>query len=487
MVHTKSILDSFPTYEANIGMEVHVQLTTKSKIFCSCPNQVSKEPNSNICVICAGYPGTLPVLNKQVLDYAILAGLATNCTIAQKCAFDRKHYFYPDLPKNYQITQQYLPICINGYIPIRLEDGSIKKIHLDRIHIEEDAGKNIHSSMSNESFVDLNRAGTPLLEVVSKPDLSNAYEVKEYLKSLRAIVQYLQICSGNMEEGAFRADTNISVRVKGSTKLGTKREIKNVNSFNYIADAIEYELQDQLELIEQGKNIAQETRLWNSKAKKTEVMRTKEEAADYRFLPDPDLPLIEISQTWIDQLREQLPELPNEKFVRFCEFFGLTPYEADILVKDIDLANYFEKAAAHTQSKQLINWILRDLIGYTKEQKIELMSCKVTPEKLAAIVSMVDAGTINSGAAKQVFEQVAQTGDNPSDVVRQKGLEQIGSIDELEAIVKEIIAQNPTQVTQYKENNNERMFGFFVGKAMAKTQGKGNPKILSELLKRHLK
>lgn len=486
MAKTHSILNNYPEYEANIGMEVHVQLTTKSKIFCSCANKISKEPNVNICEVCAGYPGSLPVLNKQVVNYAILAGLATNCTIARACAFDRKHYFYPDLPKNYQITQQYLPICLDGYVPIRLEDGSIKNIYLERIHIEEDAGKNIHSSFSNESFVDLNRAGTPLLEIVSKPCLSNAYEVKAYLKALRSIVQYLHICSGNMEEGAFRADTNISVRKKGSVQLGTKRELKNINSFKFIGDAIEYELESQLGLIEDGGIVLQETRLWNSKDKVTEVMRTKGEAADYRFLPDPDLPIVEINEKWVERSRKMLPELPYQKYDRLCTEFGLTPYEAEILVDDIEFANYFEKAAEKTQSKQLINWVLRDLIGYLKECKIELIECKVTPERLAALVNMVESGAINNSAAKKVFELVAKAGQEPADVVKELALEQIGSADELEAIAKEIIAEHADKVAQYKASGNERMFGFFVGKAMAKTKGKGNPKILSELLKKHM-
>jgi aspartyl-tRNA(Asn)/glutamyl-tRNA(Gln) amidotransferase subunit B len=485
MAETKSILSSYPDYEATIGMEVHVQLTTNTKIFCACANVVSKEPNVNICEVCAGYPGSLPVLNKKVVDYAILAGLATHSTIATHSKFDRKHYFYPDLPKNYQITQQYAPICVGGYIPIRLEDGSIKKIGLDRIHIEEDAGKNIHGA-HNESFVDLNRAGTPLLEVVSKPDLSNAYEVKAYLKALRAIVQYLQICTGNMQEGAFRADTNISVRKKGATTLGTKRELKNINSFKFIGDAIEYELGAQIELLESGQKVRQETRLWNVNAKVTELMRTKEEAADYRFFPDPDLCPVVVDAQWIERLRATMPELPFEKFDRFCNELGLTPYEADILIEDYELAHYFEAALRHTTSTQLINWVLRDVMGYLKEQKIEIADFKVTPEKLAEIINMVESGKINNSAAKKVFEIIAIEGGSPVNVVRAQGLEQIGSTDELEAIVKKVLADNADQVALYKQGGNERMFGFFVGQVMGQTKGKGNPKVITELLKKYI-
>jgi len=480
-----SVLDKYPEYEVNIGIEVHVQLLTKSKIFCSCANIISKEPNKNICNICAGHPGSLPVLNKKVVDYAILAGLATKSTIARICTFDRKHYFYPDLPKNYQITQQYQPICTEGSVPIRLEDESIKTIQLTRIHIEEDAGKNIHSAYSKKTFVDLNRAGTPLLEIVSFPDLSNAYEAKAYLKTLRAIVQYLGICSGNMEEGAFRADANVSVRRKESIELGTKCELKNINSFKFIGDAIDYEIERQINVLKEGGKVLQETRLWDTKNKRSVIMRSKEETADYRFFQDPDLPLIEIDGEWIGRIKKLLPELPHEKFERFVTKKGLSEYEAEIIVDDIHLANYYEQATQYTSSKQIINWILRDLMGYLKEEKISLTACKVTPERLAALVNLVETGKINNHAAKQVFAIVARTGKEPADVVKEQGLEQIGSIEELEAIVKEIIAENPQEVANYKAGK-EKLFGFFVGQAMKKTQSKGNPKILQELLKKHL-
>ncbi len=490
MTRSASIIDKYPEYEATIGIEVHMQLTTKSKMFCASTRQVSPEPNIHICNICTGAPGSLPVINRKAVDYAILAGLATNCTIAKESSFDRKHYFYPDLPKNYQITQQFKPICINGTVSIRLEDGSRKTIRLNRIHMEEDAGKNIHSGSSNESFVDLNRAGTPLLEVVTEPDISSAQEAKVYLKTLRSIVQYLGICSGNMEEGAFRADTNISVRKKGAEKLGTRVELKNINSFKFISDAIEYELKRQIETIEEGGLIQQETRSWDTKNQKSVIMRSKEEAADYRFFTDPNLPLVITDDAWINRLKKQLPELPHEKFERFTQKSGLSDYEADILVEDIVLGNYFDAAHAISTSKQVINLILRDLLGYLKEHSLALIDCKVTPEKLATIAELVESGKINNRAAKEVFELVAQTGNSPEAIVKEKGLEQIGSAQELEEIVKNIIAENPDNVEQYRQaadDRKQRLSGFFVGQAMKKTQGKGNPKIIQELLKKYLR
>jgi len=480
-----SILDQYPDYELNIGIEIHVQLTTKSKIFCASANHPAQDANSNICSICAGHPGVLPVLNKKAVDYAILAGLATNCSIANICSFARKHYFYPDLPKGYQTTQSDQPICSEGFIPIRLENGDIKKIRLIRIHMEEDAGKNIHAAGSHESFVDLNRASTPLLEIVSYPDIASTHEARTYLKTMHTIVQYLKISTGNMEEGAFRADTNISVRKKGATQLGTRCELKNINSFKFISDAIEYEIQRQIELLESGQEIKQETLLWDTKKKESVAMRSKEEAADYRYFPEPDLPLIEINQEWISRIKKMLPELPSQKFDRFTQDMHLSPYEAEILVDNLELANYFDQAKKHTESKQLINWILRDVMGYLKEHKLSLIEFKVSAKKLAHIVDLLEKGIINGNAAKQVFTEVAATGADPDTVIQEKGLEQIGSADELEKIVKDIIASNPNQTAQYKAGKH-KLFGFFVGQAMQKTKGNANPKLLQELIKKHL-
>jgi aspartyl-tRNA(Asn)/glutamyl-tRNA(Gln) amidotransferase subunit B len=482
MASESSILSKYPTYEAVIGIEVHAQLTTNCKIFCTCKNTITDIPNSNICQVCTGQPGVLPMLNEEVINAALKAGAATHCAIMPVSEFARKHYFYPDLPKNYQITQHDKPICQNGYVPIRLEDGSTKNIKLIRIHMEEDAGKTIHGPQ--ESFVDLNRAGTPLIEIVTYPDISSSYEAREYLKALRLIVQYLDICSGNMEDGAFRADTNISVRKKGDSKLGTKCELKNINSFKFISDAIEYEIERQITLLESGKPVLQETRLWDTKEHKTILMRSKEEAADYRYLIDPDLPLIILNQEAIDSIKELLPELPYDKFDRLCSE-GLTPSEAEILVNDLELANYYEKAAQLTKSKHLINWIVRDLMGLLKDQKILLHQSNITPDKLAQLVDMVDKGTINNRAAQEVLQLIAQTGKSPVVLVKEKGLEQIENIQELEQIIKHIIQENPDQVALYK-SGKDKLFGFFVGQAMVKTKGKGNPQLINELLKKYL-
>lgn len=486
MSDTHSALHRYPEYECTIGIEVHVQLHTKSKIFCSCANQPDAQPNTNICPVCCGYPGVLPVLNQKVVHAALLAGLATNCTITPFSTFARKHYFYPDLPKNYQITQHTDPICQEGYVPIRLTDGTKKNVRLIRIHMEEDAGKNIHAPHTNESFIDLNRTGTPLLEIVSYPDIANAQEAKAYLKALRLIVMYLDISSGNMQEGAFRADTNISVRKKGASQLGTRVELKNINSFKFISDAIEYEIERQIEILESGNTVKQETRLWDTDKGCTRPMRSKEEAADYRYCQDPDLPVVAVDHLWIDAVRHAMPELPEQRFERYTTKLGLSEYEADVLLENPELCHYFEQAYAHHPSKPIINWILRDIMALLKEEKITLAACKVTPEKLAQLVQLLEKDVINNRAAQEVFLEMAKTGDAPQDIVKHKGLEQITSSAELEAIIKQIIDQNPDNVAQYKAGK-QKLFGFFVGQAMQKTGGKANPKIIQELLEKYLK
>lgn len=484
MAEISSVLARYPAYEVNIGIEVHVQLATNTKIFCSCPNKAAQEPNTNICYICTGQPGVLPVFNKEVLHYGIMAALATNSQINANNRFARKHYFYPDLPKNFQITQSDVPLCVDGFVTIHLEDGTSKNIRIMRIHMEEDAGKNIHSGSTQESFVDLNRAGTPLLEIVTQPDISSAYEARAYLKTLRDIVMYLNICSGNMEEGAFRADTNISVRKKGAAKLGTRCELKNINSFKFISDAIEYEIERQILILEDGGSIRQETRLWDTKEHKTVAMRSKEEAADYRYLTEPDIPPLVIDDALIAAIRNNLPELPDAHFKRLCSY-GLTPYEAEILIGEGQVAAYYEKARTLSNSKQLINWILRDVLAYCKEHKVALGDLKVTPEKLAALINLVDTAVINNRAAQEIFAIIATTGAEPLAVVEEKGLKQIGSADELEKLIKEIIDANPGQVADYKAGK-VKLWGFFVGQAMAKTQGRGNPQIMNDLLKKYL-
>ncbi len=479
-----SVFEKYPEYRVDIGIEVHVQLNTKSKIFCSCSNDQTENPNQHICPVCAGYPGVLPVLNKEVVEKAIKAGLATNCKISPESLFARKHYFYPDLPKNYQITQDALPICTEGYVTITKEDGSEKNIRLIRIHIEEDAGKNIHGAGTNESFVDLNRTGTPLLEVVSYPDIESIEEVKAYLKTLRAIVVYIGASTGNMEEGSFRADTNISVRKKTDPQLGTRCELKNINSFKFIADATEYEIERQIELLESGQKVIQQTRLWNTKERMTMPMRSKEEAADYRYFQDPDLPIIQVSDAWIAQVKTTMPELPDQKFKRLRQE-GLTSDEATILIDDMDLSNYYEKARTFTTSKQLINWVLREVVNCLKESKNSAASCAVTPEKLAELIDLIDKGTINNRAAQEVFKLMAQTGQHAAVIVKEQGLEQIGDTAELEKIIQEIIAANEANVTAYKSGKLQ-VFGFFVGQAMQKTKGKANPAVINELLKKYL-
>lgn len=484
MTEKKSVLEQYPDYKVDIGIEVHVQLKTKSKIFCSCSNEQTDTPNEHICPICSGYPGVLPVLNKDVVNKAIKAGLATNCIISQKSIFARKHYFYPDLPKNYQITQDKMPICTNGTVTITKEDGTEKEIRLIRIHIEEDAGKNIHAVGSPESFVDLNRTGTPLLEVVTHPDIESVQEVKAYLKALHAIVVYIGASTGNMEEGSFRADTNISVRKKDDPNLGTRCELKNINSFKFISDATEYEIERQIELLESGEKVTQQTRLWNTKEKETVPMRSKEEAADYRYFPEPDLPIVEVNTEWIERVKANMPELPREKFKRLRSE-GLTADEAEILIENRLLADYYEKARKHTQSKLLINWVLREIVNCIKASKKCPATCSVTPERLAKLVDLIDDGTINNRVAQEVFEAMAETGQEADTIVKEKGLEQIGDSAELEKIVKEIIDANPNNVTAYKAGK-DKLFGFFVGQAMQKTKGKANPKIINELLKKYL-
>ena len=485
MAKEQSVLDRYPDYRMDIGIEVHVQLTTQSKVFSTASNAQIETPNTHINEICAGYPGVLPVLNNKVVEFAVMAGLALKCDISRISMFDRKHYFYPDLPKGYQITQNDFPICRNGVVTIRLEDGSTKDIRINRIHIEEDAGKNIHSDMTDESFVDLNRAGTPLLEIVSEPDICNAQEAKAYLQALREIVQYLGICSGNMEEGAFRADTNISVRKRTSETLGTRCELKNINSFKFISDAIEYEVERHIEHIEAGGKITQETRLWDSKLRVSKSMRSKENLADYRYFEDPDLALVEVQEEVIGRIKAYMPELPYEKFDRYVKLLNVSPYEADILTSDKKIALYFEQAMELYNARSTVNWLLRDVLGCVKDKKIEIDQCLVTPQKLTSLVRLLDENVINNKAAKEVFDLIADQDGDPLQIVESKGLKQIGSSDELVAIVEKVLDENSHLIADYKAGK-QNVFGFFVGACMKASQGKGNPKIIQDILKKLL-
>jgi len=486
MTKITTVLDKYPSYNAVIGIEVHVQLKTNSKIYCQCPNQFGSTPNTNICPICAGHPGVLPVLNKKVVDFAIMAGLACNCKIRSKCNFARKHYNYPDLPKNYQVTQAENPIAEEGFIEIERQDGTMKKIRLVRIHMEEDAGKNIHTSFG-ESWVDLNRAGTPLLEVVGYPDLSSSYEAKEYLKNLHSIVRYLGISDANMEEGSFRADINISVNKKDVTEYGTKVELKNINSFKFITQAIEHEVERQILALESGQKIHQETRQWDSKNHETVFMRSKEVAQDYRYFTEPDLPEIEINSEWLETIRKQIPELPHEKATRLKSEYGLSSYEADILIEDVKIADFFEKTSQLcSKPKQVCNWILRDVLSFLKENNLAIDQTKITSENLSELVMEIENGTINSKVAQEIFIEMAATGKAPKNIISEKGLQQIDSTDEIEKIIISVIAQSPDVVEKYK-SGNERMFQFFVGQTMKESKGKANPKIVADLLLKHLK
>ena len=488
MHKSKTILDLYPEYEATIGIEVHVQLKTKSKIFCGCQNVFGAPPNTNICSVCTGMLGSLPVLNLQAVNYAIAIGLATNCSIAKVSEFARKHYMYPDLPKNYQISQDNKPICNDGFLEIRNGEAS-RRIGITRIHLEEDAGKSFHDESSDlhSSFIDLNRAGTPLAEIVSEPELKSANEAVNYLEQLRSIVQYIGISNANMEEGSFRADVNVSVKKKSDKALGTRVELKNINSFRFIHDAIEYELERQVQLVEQGKRIVQETRLWDNDKGQSFFMRSKEDALDYRYLADPDLPLVLIDEEWIRRISESLPELPNARLARLQKDYSLSEYEAEIISAERKLADYFEAVVRKCNApKRAANWILRDLLGLIKERKIDLDETCITPEMLGELIIEIEKGVVNSNIAQDIFAEMAQTGKYPSIIIQEKGLELVSSKDTLSEVVKKIISTYPTQVAQYR-GGNERIFGFLVGQAMKETKGKADPVLLSVLLQNSLK
>ena len=480
-----SVIDRHPDYEATIGIEVHVQLQTLSKIFCGCPNEFGAVPNTNICPVCTGAPGTLPVLNKKALEYAIMMGVATESRINQISEFARKHYFYPDLPKKYQITQADRPICEQGKLTITRQDGTKKTIRINRIHMEEDAGKNIHGG-SGESFVDCNRAGTPLIEIVSEPDLGDSHDVREYLTGIHSIVRYLGICDGNMEEGSFRADVNVSVKKRAASKLGTRVELKNINSFRFIVQAVDYEIDRQIALLQEGGTVKQETRLWDTGNQKTVFMRSKESSYDYRYFIDPDLPLVIVDDEWIKRLKAHIPELAKVKIERFKHEYGLSEYEAIILSSERALADFYEVVVKICkQPKMASNWMLRDLLGYLKEIKQELHMCMIKPEMLAELIQELVHGVINAPTAQEVFLEMAQSGKYPSIIIQERGLQQIGSEDELIVIVNEVLAEHPQNVASYK-SGNEKLFGFFVGQIMKKTSGRASPQVVQTLLKKSL-
>lgn len=471
-------------FQPVIGLEVHVQLNTASKIFCGCSTRFGAEPNLHTCPVCLGLPGALPVLNRQVVDYAIMAGLATNCSINPTNIFARKNYFYPDLPKGYQISQFEQPICLTGHLDIQVE-GVQKRIGITRIHMEEDAGKLVHG-LGGGSGIDLNRAGTPLLEVVSEPDLRTADEAVAYLKKLYQIVTFLGICDGNMEEGSFRCDANVSVMPVGSETFGTRAEIKNVNSFRFVKQAIEYEIMRQCELIEDGGTVVQETRLFDPNRQETRSMRSKEEAHDYRYFTDPDLVPIVIDQAWIAQANTQLPELPEARCQRFTDQFGLSDYDADVLTASRGIADYFEEAATIAKNpKGAANWVMGELTRALNDAGLAIEAAPVTPQQLAGLVTLIERGTINATIAKKVFDELWHNGGNPDEVVARLGLAQVSDAGPIIEAIDEIMAANPSQVEEYRAGK-EKVFGFFVGQVMRAMKGKANPAMVNDLLKERL-
>lgn len=472
-------------YEAVIGLEVHAQLRTKTKIFCACSTEFGREPNSNTCPVCTAMPGTLPVLNRLAVEYAAKMALAVDCTINPRSIFARKNYFYPDLPKAYQISQYEAPLAEHGRLRIQVE-GEEKIVGITRIHMEEDAGKSIHAATENKSFVDLNRCGTPLIEIVSEPDMRGADEAVAYLKALRSILVYLEICDGNMEEGSFRCDANVSVRPKGETKLGTRTELKNLNSFRHVHKAIEYEIARHIDLLEDGERIVQETRLYDVDKGVTVSMRGKEEAHDYRYFPDPDLLPLILEPGWLDQWARELPELPQAREARFIRDFDLPETAAQALTAEKDLADYFEAAAAvYPEPKKISNWMLSELLRELNQAKISAKDCAMPPKHLADLVRLIDSGRISGKIGKQIFTELFSTGDAPEAFVKRKGLAQISDTSALEAIVDRVIAANPAEVEAYKAGKTKLM-GFFVGQIMRESKGQANPGLVNELIKAKL-
>ncbi len=474
-------------YEVVIGLEVHAQLLTNTKIFCSCSAEFGGEPNSDTCPVCLGMPGTLPVLNREVVNFAIQTALATNCGINRFSRFARKNYFYPDLPKGYQISQYELPIAEHGWLEIELGSGGRKRIGIRRIHMEEDAGKSIHDALPDATLVNFNRTGVPLLEIVSEPDMRSPEEAVEYLKKLRNILVYLGVCDGNMEEGSFRCDANVSLRPVGQEELGTKTELKNMNSFRFVQKALEYEIMRQENVLAGGGEVVQETRLWNTSKGITESMRSKEEAHDYRYFPDPDLLPLVVDEEWIGKEREKLPELPDAKKERFVREYSIPEYDAGVLTADKAVANYYERTVGlYGNPKTVSNWVMGELMRHLKEDDREIDRCPVSPENLAEMLGLIDKGTISGKIAKTVFEEMYRTGKNPSSVVKEKGLEQVTDAGAIESFVDKVLAAHPREVEEYR-GGKEKLLGFFVGQVMRESRGKANPAMVNEMIRKKLK
>ena len=473
-------------FEPVIGLEIHAQLKTKTKIFCGCSTKFGAPPNTHTCPVCLGMPGVLPVLNKTVVEYSLRMALATNCEINRESRFARKNYFYPDLPKGYQISQYELPIAENGHVNIEI-NGHKKRIGITRIHMEEDAGKLTHSPNLPFSMVDFNRTGVPLIEIVSEPDIRSPEEAGAYLRQLRSIVRYLSICDGNMEEGSFRCDANISIRPIGSETFGTRAELKNLNSFKHVEKALYYEIDRQKEILTDSGSVIQETRLWDPDKNRTTSMRGKEEAHDYRYFPDPDLLPLVIDDVWIENVKKGLPELPDEKRIRFINEFSLSSNDAGVLTSSRELAEYFEECVKEFPNpKQVCNWVTGELLRLLNAEEKTINESPVSTSNLAGLLKLIDKGVISGKIAKTVFEEMAKTGRSPEEIVKEKQLVQVTDISAIEEVVSKILSNNPKEVEAYK-NGKTKLMGFFVGQVMKETKGKANPKIVNEILGKKLK
>jgi aspartyl-tRNA(Asn)/glutamyl-tRNA(Gln) amidotransferase subunit B len=473
-------------FEPVIGLEVHAQLKTKTKIFCGCSTEFGKSPNANTCPVCTGMPGMLPVLNKKAVSFAIKAALATNCKINKESRFDRKNYFYPDLPKGYQISQYALPIAEHGYLDIEDKEQNSLKIGITRIHMEEDAGKLVHDPARQRSMVDLNRTGVPLIEIVSEPDIRTARQAGAYLRKLHAILKYIDVCDGNMEQGSFRCDANISLRPAGEEEFGIRAELKNLNSFKNVEKAISYEIQRQTYLLEEGNKVIQETRLWDPSKNKTSSMRGKEDAHDYRYFPDPDLVPLIVDDEWINKVAATIPELPDEKSSRFIKEYKLSPDNANVLTSSIELANFYEDTAAPLKDKQkAANWVMTTLLGMLNTKGIPIKDSPVTSTDFSRLLSLIENGKISASAGKSVFEEMVNTLKSPEAIVKEKGLEQVSDQLELETMVTQVIDDNPEEAIAYRKGKT-KLFSFFMGQVMKKTRGKADPKIVTQILKSRL-
>ena len=469
-------------YETVIGLEVHVELATKTKIFCACSTEFGGAPNTHTCPVCTGQPGSLPVLNKQVVEYAVAVGLATNCTITQYSKFDRKNYFYPDNPQNYQISQLYLPICRNGHVEIETASGK-KNVRIHEIHMEEDAGKLVHDEWEDVSIVDYNRSGVPLIEIVSEPDMRSAEEVIAYLETLRQTIQYLGASDCKLNEGSMRADVNISVREVGSPKFGTRTEMKNLNSFKAIAHAIEGERERQIELLEMGRKVVQETRRWDDNKESSHAMRSKEDAQDYRYFPEPDLVPIVVSDEWIAEIKKKQPELRPQRLARYEKEYDIPEYDAKILTESKHMADVFEATTKIcNKPKKVSNWLMGETMRLLKEKDMDPENISFSPVNLAKLIELVDAGTINSSVAKDVFEKIFADDIDPEKYVEDKGLKSMNDEGELKATIQGILDANPQSVADYR-SGKEKAFAFLVGQTMRATKGKANPAIVNKILK----